>query len=224
MESAARVADKLAEAYPDARCELDFTTPFELLVATVLSAQSTDVRVNAVTPKLFDEFPDAEALAIASPERVESIIRPVGMYRNKAAALVGLSQMIVDEYAGAVPDMLEQLVALPGVGRKTANVVLGNAFGVPGITPDTHVMRVSNRLGWVDERKPDVVERRLMELLPRERWTVMSHVLIAHGRRICHARRPACGACPVADACPSNDCGEQDPKKAAALVAQGTSQ
>ncbi|WP_297740930.1 endonuclease III [uncultured Tessaracoccus sp.] len=224
MESAARVADKLAEAYPDARCELDFTTPFELLVATVLSAQSTDVRVNAVTPKLFDEFPDAEALAIASPERVESIIRPVGMYRNKAVALVGLSQMIVDEYAGAVPDTLEQLVALPGVGRKTANVVLGNAFGVPGITPDTHVMRVSNRLGWVDERKPDVVERRLMELLPRERWTVMSHVLIAHGRRICHARRPACGACPVADACPSNDCGEQDPKKAAALVAQGTSQ
>lgn len=223
MESAARVADKLAAAYPDARCELDFTTPFELLVATVLSAQSTDVRVNAVTPKLFDEFPDAEALAVASPERVESIIRPVGMYRNKAAALVGLSQMIFDEHAGAVPDTLERLVALPGVGRKTANVVLGNAFDVPGITPDTHVMRVSNRLGWVDSRNPDVVERRLMELLPRERWTAMSHVLIAHGRRVCHARRPACGACPVADACPSNDCGEQDPTKAAALVVQGPS-
>ena len=223
MESAARVADKLAAAYPDARCELDFTTPFELLVATVLSGQSTDVRVNAVTPKLFDEFPDAEALAVASPERVESIIRPVGMYRNKAAALVGLSQMIVDEHAGAVPDTLERLVALPGVGRKTANVVLGNAFDVPGITPDTHVMRVSNRLGWVDSRNPDVVERRLMELLPRERWTAMSHVLIAHGRRVCHARRPACGACPVADACPSNDCGEQDPTKAAALVVQGPS-
>nr|WP_108871344.1 endonuclease III [Tessaracoccus timonensis] len=223
MESAARVADQLAAAYPDARCELDFTTPFELLVATVLSAQSTDVRVNAVTPKLFDEFPDAEALAVASPERVESIIRPVGMYRNKAAALVGLSQMIVDEYAGAVPDTLGQLVALPGVGRKTANVVLGNAFDVPGITPDTHVMRVSNRLGWVDSRNPDVVERRLMELLPRERWTAMSHVLIAHGRRVCHARRPACGACPVVDVCPSNDCGEQDPTKAAALVVQGPS-
>lgn len=218
MESAARVADQLAAAYPDARCELNFTTPFELLVATVLSAQSTDVRVNAVTPKLFDEFPDAEALAVASPERVESIIRPVGMYRNKAAALVGLSRMIVDEYAGAVPDTLEQLVALPGVGRKTANVVLGNAFGVPGITPDTHVMRVSNRLGWVDSRKPNAVEQRLMELLPREQWTVMSHVLITHGRRVCHARRPACGACPVVDACPSNDCGEQDPEKAAALV------
>lgn len=223
MESAARVADQLAAAYPDARCELDFTTPFELLVATVLSAQSTDVRVNAVTPKLFDEFPDAEALAVASPERVENIIRPVGMYRNKAAALVGLSRMIVDEHAGAVPDTLEQLVALPGVGRKTANVVLGNAFDVPGITPDTHVMRVSNRLGWVDSRNPDVVERRLMELLPRERWTAMSHVLIAHGRRVCHARRPACGACPVADACPSNDCGEQDPTKAATLVAEGPS-
>lgn len=223
MESAARVADQLAAAYPDARCELDFTTPFELLVATVLSAQSTDVRVNAVTPKLFDEFPDAEALAVASPERVESIIRPVGMYRNKAAALVGLSQMIVDEHAGAVPDTLEQLVALPGVGRKTANVVLGNAFDVPGITPDTHVMRVSNRLGWMDSRNPDVVERRLMELLPRERWTAMSHVLITHGRRVCHARRPACGACPVVDACPSNDCGEQDPTKAAALVVQGPS-
>ena len=129
--------------------------------------------------------------------------------------------MIVDEYAGAVPDTLEQLVALPGVGRKTANVVLGNAFGVPGITPDTHVMRVSNRLGWVDSRKPDAVEQRLMELLPREQWTVMSHVLITHGRRVCHARRPACGACPVVDACPSNDCGEQDPEKAAALVTQG---
>lgn len=223
MESAARVADQLAAAYPDARCELDFTTPFELLVATVLSAQSTDVRVNAVTPKLFDEFPDAEALAVASQERVESIIRPVGMYRNKAAALVGLSQMIVDEHAGAVPDTLEQLVALPGVGRKTANVVLGNAFDVPGITPDTHVMRVSNRLGWVDSRNPDVVERRLMELLPCEQWTAMSHVLIAHGRRVCHARRPACGACPVVNACPSNDCGEQDPEKAAALVVQGPS-
>lgn len=223
MESAARVADQLAAAYPDARCELDFTTPFELLVATVLSAQSTDVRVNAVTPKLFDEFPDAEALAVASQERVESIIRPVGMYRNKAAALVGLSQMIVDEHAGAVPDTLEQLVALPGVGRKTANVVLGNAFDVPGITPDTHVMRVSNRLGWVDSRNPDVVERRLMELLPCEQWTAMSHALIAHGRRVCHARRPACGACPVVNACPSNDCGEQDPEKAAALVVQGPS-
>lgn len=218
MESAARVADQLAAAYPDARCELNFTTPFELLVATVLSAQSTDVRVNAVTPKLFDEFPDAEALAVASSERVESIIRPVGMYRNKATALVGLSRMIVDEHAGAVPDTLEQLVALPGVGRKTANVVLGNAFGVPGITPDTHVMRVSNRLGWVDSRKPDAVEQRLMELLPRGQWTGMSHVLITHGRRVCHARRPACGACPVVDACPSNDCGEQDPEKAAALV------
>lgn len=223
MESAARVADQLAAAYPDARCELDFTTPFELLVATVLSAQSTDVRVNAVTPKLFDEFPDAEALALASLERVENIIRPVGMYRNKAKALVGLSNTIVDEYAGAVPDTLEQLVALPGVGRKTANVVLGNAFDVPGITPDTHVMRVSNRLGWVDSRNADAVEQRLMELLPRERWTVMSHVLIAHGRRVCHARRPACGACPVVDACPSNDCGEQDPTKAAALVAEGPS-
>lgn len=223
MESAARVADQLAAAYPDARCELDFTTPFELLVATVLSAQSTDVRVNAVTPKLFDEFPDAEALALASLERVENIIRPVGMYRNKAKALVGLSNTIVDEYAGAVPDTLEQLVALPGVGRKTANVVLGNAFDVPGITPDTHVMRVSNCLGWVDSRNADTVEQRLMELLPRERWTVMSHVLIAHGRRVCHARRPACGACPVVAACPSNDCGEQDPTKAAALVAEGPS-
>ncbi len=218
MPSASSVADALARAHPDARCELDFRTPFELLVATVLSAQSTDARVNAVTPALFERFPDALALAEAEPADVEPIIRPVGMYRQKARSLVGLARRIVDEHDGRVPATLEGLVALPGVGRKTANVVLGNAFGIPGVTPDTHVIRVANRLGWVDSTKPDDVERAVMAIVPEPRWTMASHQLIRHGRRVCHARRPACGACPVADACPSHAIGEQDPALAAGLV------
>lgn len=222
MTSAARVADRLAKEYPDAQCELNFTTPFQLLVATVLSAQSTDRRVNAVTPALFRRYPDALALSEAEQSDVEAIIRPVGMYHTKAANLIGLSQMIVDEFDGAVPDDLEQLVSLPGVGRKTANVVLGDAFGIPGITPDTHVIRVTNRLGWVASKKPENVERTLMEIFPPPTWTKLSHELIWHGRRVCHARRPACGACVVRQWCPSNETGEQDPEQAALLVKQET--
>ncbi|GAA4890731.1 endonuclease III [Tessaracoccus lubricantis] len=218
MDQPAIINETLADTYPDARCELDVRNPFELLVATVLSAQSTDRRVNAVCAELFARFPDATALAEANREEVETIIGPVGFYRNKTTAIIGLSQRIADEFDGEVPGTLNELVTLPGVGRKTANVVLGNAFGVPGITPDTHLIRLANRFGWVDSTKPDVVEQAVGELFPPEEWVMLCHRVIWHGRRCCHARRPACGACAVAQWCPSRDIGEQDPVKAAALI------
>lgn len=209
---------RLGAQYPEARCELDFTTPFELLVATVLSAQSTDRRVNSVTRELFASHPDASALASADREEIERIIGPVGFFRNKATAIIGLSRRVVDDFDGEVPATLDELVALPGVGRKTANVVLGDAFGVPGITPDTHLIRLSNRLGWVASTKPDVVEREVGELFHPSDWVVLNHRIIWHGRRRCHARKPACGACVVADLCPAYGEGETDPVKAQALV------
>ncbi|KQR08474.1 endonuclease III [Cellulomonas sp. Leaf334] len=215
---ARRVDRALTVRYPDAHCELDFTSPFELLVATVLSAQTTDVRVNLTTPVLFARFPDAAALAAANPEEVEEILRPTGFFRAKTKSVMGLSQAIVDRFHGEVPGRLKDLVTLPGVGRKTANVVLGNAFGVPGITTDTHVMRLSLRLGYTTSTDPLVVEQELGALLPRKDWTMASHRLIFHGRRTCFARRPACGACPVAAMCPSAGIGELDPAKAAAMV------
>ena len=208
----------LAATYPAARAELDFRDAFELLVATVLSAQSTDRRVNAVTAVLFARFPTPVALAKADLADVEEIIKPVGFFRTKAAAIVGHSRRIVADYDGRVPDTLAELVTLPGVGRKTANVVLGNAFGVPGITPDTHLIRLSNRFGWVHSTKPDDVERAVGALFPPSEWVMVCHRVIWHGRLCCHARRPACGACPVAGICPSRDLGEQDPVKAAALI------
>lgn len=208
----------LAETYPDAQAELDFRDAFELLVATVLSAQSTDRRVNAVTAVLFARYPTVGALAQADLADVEETIKPVGFFRTKAAAIVGLSRRIVDDFDGRVPDTLAELVTLPGVGRKTANVVLGNAFGIPGITPDTHLIRLSNRFGWVHSTKPDDVERAVGALFPPSEWVMVCHRVIWHGRRCCHARRPACGACPVAGICPSRDLGEQDPVKAAALI------
>lgn len=214
----AEINERLAEAYPDARCELDFRDPFELLVATVLSAQSTDRRVNSITPELFARYPGPVALAQAPREDVERIIGPVGFFRNKTTAIIGLSAAIVDTFDGVVPDTLEELVTLPGVGRKTANVVLGNAFGVPGITPDTHLIRLANRFGWVASTKPDVVEVAVGELFPPEHWVMLCHRVIWHGRRCCHARRPACGACPVADLCPSFGIGETDPVLAASLI------
>lgn len=194
----------LAEAYPDADTELDFTTPLELLVATVLSAQSTDVRVNAVTPALFARYPDAAAYAAADRDELESYIQTLGLYRSKAASIQGLAQAICERHGGEVPDSLDALVALPGVGRKTANVVLGNAFGVPGITVDTHVGRLARRLGWTEETVPEKVETDLMELFPASEWTDLSHRLILHGRRVCHARTPACATCPLAALCPSS--------------------
>lgn len=202
-DAANRIANRLALTYPGARCELDFRNPFELLVATVLSAQSTDRRVNSVTPKLFARYPTSDAMSVADLEEVSEIIRPVGFFRNKAKAIVGLSRMLVTEHASTVPSTLEELIKLPGVGRKTANVVLGDAFGIPGITPDTHFIRLANRFGWVESKNPDLVERTVMAMFPPQRWTKLSHEIIWHGRRVCHARRPACGACTLRPLCPS---------------------
>lgn len=208
----------LARCYPDAHCELDHANPFELLVATVLSAQTTDRRVNSVTGDLFSRWPDSASLARADLAEVEQVIRPLGFFHTKAAAIVGLSQGLVDDFDGRVPADLDSLVTLPGVGRKTANVVLGNAFGIPGITPDTHLMRVSRRMGWTTARTPAGVEADLSELFDPEDWVAMCHRVIWHGRRRCHARRPACGACPVAADCPSVGEGPTDPEDAARLV------
>lgn len=218
LQQAAEVNARLAAQYPDARCELDFRNPFELLVATVLSAQSTDRRVNSVMPELMRTYPDAAALAQAPREDVERIIGPVGFYRNKTTAIIGLSRRITDDFDGTVPSTLEELVSLPGVGRKTANVVLGDAFGVPGITPDTHLIRVTNRLGWTTSTTPDVVEQAVGELFNPRDWVQLCHRIIWHGRRCCHARGPACGACVVADLCPSYGLGETDPDKAQARL------
>lgn len=208
----------LHERYPDAHCELDFTSPLELLVATVLSAQSTDVGVNKVTPRLFTRYPDAAAYAGADREELETIIRPTGFFRAKATSLIGIGAALAERHGGEVPDSLTELVSLPGVGRKTANVVLGNAFGVPGITVDTHFGRVARRMGWTDEEDPVRVEHAVGALIPKRDWTMLSHVLIFHGRRTCHSRRPACGACPVARWCPSYGIGVTDPRAAARLV------
>ncbi|MFC0040752.1 endonuclease III [Actinomadura rayongensis] len=218
----ARKMDRiLQETYPDAHCELDFRNPFELLVATVLSAQTTDVRVNLTTPDLFAKYPTPEDMAAANPEEMEEILRPTGFYRAKTKSVLGLSSALVERFKGEVPKKLDDLVTLPGVGRKTANVVLGNAFGVPGLTVDTHFGRLVRRFGWTDEEEPEKVESAIAELFPRRDWTMLSHRLIWHGRRICHARRPACGACPLADLCPSYGTGPVDHDAAAKLVKTG---
>jgi endonuclease III len=215
---ARRINRVLAETYPYAVAELDFTTAFELLVATVLSAQTTDVRVNATTPALFARFPDAEAMAHADERELQEIVRPLGFYRNKAAAIQGLSRALVERHGGEVPGTVEELVKLPGVGRKTAFVVLGNAFGQPGLTVDTHFGRLARRLGFTTQDDPVKVERDVAALFEPRDWTMLSHRLVFHGRRICHAKRPACGACPVARWCPSYGAGETDPVAAASLL------
>jgi len=215
----ARKIDRvLAETYPDATCELDFDNAFELLIVTVLSAQTTDKRVNAVRPALFAAYPDAQAMAAAEPEKVEAIIQPTGFFRAKTASIIKLSATLVERYDGEVPAKLEELVTLPGVGRKTANVVLGNAFGIPGITVDTHFGRLARRFDWTEETDPVKVEHEVGALFPKKDWTMLSHHLIWHGRRVCHARNPACGACTVAHWCPSYGEGPVDPVKAAKLV------
>ena len=201
-ERAAEILDRLAAVFPDARCALDFTSPFELLVATVLSAQTTDARVNSVTPELFAIYPDAATLAGAPQEDLERILHPLGFFRAKARSLRGLGVGLVERFDGEVPATLAELVTLPGVGRKTANVVLGNAFGIPGITVDTHVGRLSRRLGWSRNTDPVKVEKDLWEVIPEEEWTVACHRLILHGRATCHSRKPACGECVLADLCP----------------------
>jgi endonuclease-3 len=208
----------LAETYPDAHTELDFTTPLELLVATILSAQSTDKRVNTVTPLVFARFRDAAAYAAADRAELEQMITPTGFFRAKTDSLIKLGAALVERFAGEVPATMEELVTLPGVGRKTANVVLGNAFGVPGITVDTHFGRLVRRFGWTVQTDPDKVEREVGELFPPKDWTQLCHNVIWHGRRRCHQRNPACGACPVARWCPSYGEGETNPVKAAKLV------
>lgn len=220
MSQPEAINEALALAYPMATCELSFRNPFELLVATVLSAQSTDRRVNSVTGALFEHYPNPQGLAEAETAAVEALIGPVGFFRTKAASIIALSRRIVDEYDGVVPATLEELVTLPGVGRKTANVVLGDAFGVPGITPDTHLIRLANRFGWAKSTKPNDVEQCVGALFAPSDWVQLCHRVIWHGRRCCHARRPACGACPVRSLCPSNDLGEQDPEAAAHLIRQ----
>ena len=215
----ARKTDRLlAQTYPDARCELDFATPFELLVVTVLSAQTTDKRVNAVSPTLFAAYPDAAAMAGASREHLEQIVGPLGFFRAKTDSLLKLSAALVESYDGQVPGKLSELVKLPGVGRKTANVVLGNAFGVPGITVDTHFGRLARRFGWTTQTDPVKVEHEVGALFPKRDWTMLSHHLIWHGRRRCHAQKPACGACPIARLCPAYGEGPVDPVAAAKLV------
>ena len=208
----------LAETHPDARCELDFADPFQLLVATVLSAQCTDKRVNLTTPALFARYPDAAALAAADRMELEELIRPTGFFRAKAGSLLGLSAGLVERYDGRVPGRMADLVTLPGAGRKTANVVLGHAFGVPGLTVDTHFGRLVRRFGWTEEEDPVKVETVVAGLLPKAEWTLFSDRVIFHGRRVCHARTPACGACPLARWCPSYGVGQVDPEKAAKLV------
>ncbi|MCK4412474.1 MAG: endonuclease III [Candidatus Eisenbacteria sp.] len=198
-----RLIGRLRRCYPEARCTLDFTNPYQLLVATVLSAQCTDERVNRVTPAFFARLPDAGALAVAPVGQVETLIRSTGFFRNKAKNLKAAAQALVAEHRGQVPASLEALVALPGIGRKTANVILGNAFDTPGITVDTHVRRLAQRLGWTREQDPVKIEFDLMALIPRRDWTSASHLLIQHGRQICHARKPRCENCPLLTDCPT---------------------
>ncbi|MCU1530599.1 MAG: nth [Arthrobacter sp.] len=215
---ARRINRALAEQYPYAHAELDFRSPFELVVATVLSAQTTDVLINQVTPLLFERYPDARSLAEADPAELEAIIKSTGFFRAKARNLMALCNRLVDEYDGEVPGRLEDLVTLPGVGRKTANVVLGNAFGIPGITVDTHFGRLARRFGWTDSDDPVRVESDVAELFEPKDWTLLSHRVVFHGRRVCHSRKPACGACVVANWCPSYGVGETEPEKAKKLL------
>jgi endonuclease-3 len=201
---AGKTLARLAKAHPDAHCELLHRNPFELIIATVLSAQSTDVAVNRLTPDFFGRWPNARALSKADAADVERLLNRIGMFRQKTRNVLGLAKMLIAKHAAEVPRSLAELVELPGVGRKTANVVLGVAFGTPeGVVVDTHVQRISQRLGWTKHEDPENIERDLMKLFPKRDWDPLSHILIFHGRRICTARKPACAACPVNDLCPS---------------------
>jgi endonuclease-3 len=221
VRRARRINRELAELYPDVRTELSFTTPLELLVATILSAQTTDKLVNQVTPVLFSRYRTAADYAAADRPELEKIIQATGFFRAKANSLIGLGQALCDRYGGEVPGRQKDLVTLPGVGRKTANVVLGDAFGVPGITVDTHFGRLARRFGWTKQEDPVKVEQEVGELFPRKEWTLLSHRLIWHGRRVCHSRRPACGACGIGRLCPSFGLGPTDEATARKLVKAG---
>jgi len=218
VRRARRMNRTLAQAFPHVYCELDFTNPLELTVATILSAQSTDKGVNLTTPALFAKYRTAADYAGADREELEAMVRPTGFYRNKANALIRLGQELVARFDGEVPRTLDELVTLPGVGRKTANVILGNAFDIPGITVDTHFGRLVRRWRWTELEDPVKVEFAIGELIPRKEWTLLSHRVIFHGRRVCHAKKPACGVCVLAKDCPSFGLGPTDPLTAAPLV------
>ena len=215
---ARRIARLLVLTHPDAHCELNHSGPLQLAVATILSAQCTDQRVNEVTPKLFARYPTAADYAAADRAELEGMIKPTGFFRAKTNSLIKLGQALVERYDGRVPGRMEDLVGLPGIGRKTANVILGNAFGVPGITVDTHFHRLVRRWNWTRESDPVKIEHAVGALIERREWTMFSHRVIFHGRRVCHARKPACGACPLARECPSFGAGPTDPTMAAKLV------
>lgn len=215
---ARRIAKALAQAHPDAHCELDHDGSLQLAVAVILSAQCTDQRVNEVTPKLFARYPTAADYAVADRAELEEIVRPTGFFRNKADSLIKLGQALTERHGGQVPGRMDDLVALPGIGRKTANVILGNAFGVPGLTVDTHFQRLVRRWAWTDESDPVKIELAVGELIERREWTMFSHRVIFHGRRVCHARKPACGACSVAQWCSSYGTGPVDPVAAVKLL------
>jgi endonuclease-3 len=209
---------QLSKSYPNVRCELDYTNAFQLLVATVLSAQCTDKRVNQTTPALFKKYPNPQKMAKAELRDIQKLVKSTGFFRAKAKNIKGLSNKITEEFEGKVPSNLEDLITLPGVGRKTANVVLGHAFGIPGITVDTHFGRLSRRFGWSKQNNPVKVEFEVGELIPEKEWTNLSQRMIWHGRRVCHSRKPACGACALAKLCPSYGIGEVDPVKAKRMV------
>ena len=215
---ARRMARVLEVTHPDAHCELDYRTPLELAVATILSAQTTDVRVNEVTPKLFGRYLTAADYAAADRAELEDLLRPTGFFRNKADALIKLGQELVERYGGELPGRMDDLLTLPWIGRKTANVVLGNAFGVPGLTVDTHFARLVRRWGWTPEKDPVKIERAVGALIERREWTMLSHRVIFHGRRVCHARKPACGACTLARWCPAYGTGPTGRADAVALL------
>ena len=218
LKSARAVYRILSKTYPDIRCELDFQNPLQLIVATVLSAQCTDKRVNTVTPALFKKYKNVKAFAKADIHDIENLIFSTGFYHSKARHIKGLAVKILTEFQGEVPSTLEELITLPGVGRKTANVVLGHAFDIPGITVDTHFGRLSRRFGWTSEKDPVKVEHIVGALIPQAEWTNLSQRMIWHGRRICHSRKPACGVCPVAKVCPSVGIGEMNVEKAQLLL------
>ena len=209
---------QLSKNYPNVRCELDYKNAFQLLVATVLSAQCTDKRVNQTTPALFKKYPNPQKMAKADAKDIQNLVKSTGFFRAKAKNIKGLSNKIMEEFDGKVPSNLEDLITLPGVGRKTANVVLGHAFGIPGITVDTHFGRLSRRFGWSKQNNPVKVEFEVGELIPEKEWTNLSQRMIWHGRRVCHSRKPACGACALAKLCPSYGIGEVDPVKAKRMV------
>jgi endonuclease-3 len=210
----------LKKAYPNAHCELDFKNPLQLLVATILAAQCTDKRVNVVTPTLFKKYKKVEDFASAKQSELEELIKSTGFYKNKATNIIGMARMVCDSFKGKIPNKLEDLVTLPGVGRKTANVLLGNVFGVPGVTVDTHFGRLSRRFGWTKETDPVKIEFIIHDIFDSKYWTHLSHLVVWHGRRVCHARKPACGACSIANLCPSFGEGPTDKKIAIELVRQ----